>query len=229
MQLYSIRGGNKEDLENKQYNIGVGISLGNKWFTPENIVELVKWSLQYTKENVIVYVADSIHAINLEVRNSISYERALKKTNIDGDNILKQVMGLVNEQLPESDSKKVLYVKWSSFVDESYKAKLNYLYELYKNNEEFKTLIHSVVNSFLSKEERKFKDRQINRFGDYLIEEIPEHINRVNMAGIRCDAYVYPENAKFPELIEKIQKGEIFPEIKKNIMDTEPKVFMEVR
>ena len=33
MELYKIRGGNKEDLENKKYTLSVGISLGNKWFT----------------------------------------------------------------------------------------------------------------------------------------------------------------------------------------------------
>ena len=79
MKLYSIRGGNEFDLNAKKYNIGVGISLGNKYFTPENIAEAVRWSLQYSRESVIVYVADSIHAINLEVRSRITFEKAEKK------------------------------------------------------------------------------------------------------------------------------------------------------
>lgn len=49
------------------------------------------------------------------------------------------------------------------------------------------------------------------------------------MKGVVCDAFTYPFDGELPELTEKIQNGEIFPEIKENIMDTEPKVFLEVR
>jgi hypothetical protein len=48
MKLYSIRGGTVKELNEKQYQIGVGVSLGNKWFSIENTAELVKWSLQNT-------------------------------------------------------------------------------------------------------------------------------------------------------------------------------------
>jgi len=91
MELHRIRGGNKEELEARAYTIGVGISLGNKWFTPENILGLVIWSLQYTRENVIVYVADSIHAINEEVRGKMSPERAMERSLKKISNSLKKI------------------------------------------------------------------------------------------------------------------------------------------
>ena len=46
MQLHKIRGGDKEQLEKGEYTICVGISLGNRWFTTENIIELIRWSLK---------------------------------------------------------------------------------------------------------------------------------------------------------------------------------------
>jgi len=46
MKLYKIRGGTEEELYKRNYNIGVGISLGNKWFSAENILGLVEWSLK---------------------------------------------------------------------------------------------------------------------------------------------------------------------------------------
>ena len=49
------------------------------------------------------------------------------------------------------------------------------------------------------------------------------------MNGVECDAYVYPFDGELVVLTEKIQRGELFPEIKKAIMDTNPKVFLEVR
>lgn len=42
MKLYTVRGGNKKAVYDKAYTIGVGISLGNKWFSPQNILELIE-------------------------------------------------------------------------------------------------------------------------------------------------------------------------------------------
>ncbi len=97
MQLYRIRGGNEEDLERKKYTIGVGISLGNKWFTVENIVNLTTWALDHTKDKVIIYVADTIHAINIEVRNGISYQESLQKASKQGDKILHEVKACIKK------------------------------------------------------------------------------------------------------------------------------------
>ncbi len=229
MKLYNIRGGNIKDLGDKRYTIGVGISLGNKWFTVENIIELVKWSLSYSKDKVIVYVADSIHAINLEVRSRRSYEYSLKKTLTQGDQVLNDIKKKIESSFSVEEKSRVIYVKWNELVDEKYKQKVKFLKFLYEDNLNFQGAIHTLVKSFTSKEERVFSEDNIHRLGDYVIEEFPEIINRVSMREIVCDAYVYPFDGELPELTEKIQKGEIFPEIKKNVMDTEPKVFLEVR
>ncbi len=229
LNLYRIRGGDEVSLKNKKYNIGVGISLGNKWFTLENIVELVQWSLSYTKDVVIVYVADSIHAINLEIRMDISKEKAQKVADTMGTDILDKVKSELEKVLSPENFKKIKYVKWNEIIDSAYDEKLRYLYLSYNSDSVFKNTIYEIVKDFTSKEARKFNEQQMNRFGDYLIEEFPELLNRVKMAGTRCDAYICPFDSKMTQLVESIQNGEIFPEIKEKIMDTEPKVFLEVR
>lgn len=229
MELYKIRSGTLEELKNKNYTIGVGVSLGNKWFTVENILELTKWSLPLTKDKVIIYVADSIHAINLEVRNGISFDLAHKKANEMGDKILSSVKERIDNELPDEEKNKIIYVKWNEIVDNSYNEKVSYLYGLYENNTEFYDTIKTLVRSFTSKEEKEFSDKEISRLGEYIIEEIPEVICRVPMKGVICDAFVYPYDGELVQFTEKIQKGEIFPEIKETILDTKPKVFIEVR
>ncbi len=229
MQLYKIRGGNIEELNQKKYTIGVGISLGNKWFTLENIIELVEWSLLHTKDKVIVYIADSIHAINLEIRKKISPEKASKLADEMGREVLNEVKSEIKRRFSQEKVEKIVYVRWQDLVGESYRNKLDYLRFFYKKDDEFRNTIHSIIRNFVSKENREFSNDEINRLGEYVIEEMPEVINRVNMAGIICDAYAYPFDGDLARLVEKIQKGEIFPEIKENIMDTEPKVFLEVR
>lgn len=229
MQLYNIRGGDKKDLENKKYTIGVGISLGNKWFTVENIMELIKWALDYSKDNVIIYVADSIHAINIEVRNQISFQKALLKANNLGDRLIQEVKERAEKELLPQEIERLVYLKWDQIINEKFREKITYLNDLYKKNKEFKHAIHSIIMNHVSREKRSFSGVDIDRFGQYIIEELPEILTRVEMGNTICDAYAYPHDGELPKFVEQLQKGEIFPEIKENIMDTEPKVFLEVR
>lgn len=229
MKLYLVRGGTEKELLEKEYNLGIGISLGNKWFTTENIVELTKWTLSYTKDKVIIYVADSIHAINLEVRNNITFEAAKRNVDRKGMQILEDIKKEVEARFSESEKERIMYLRWNDIVDDEYQKKVTYLYKKYKEDVNFANSINNLVREFTNKEERKFSDSQIERLGNYILEELPECLCRVNMGGIVCDAYVYPHDGPVTILVEKIQKGEIFPEIKENIIDTDPKVLIVVR
>lgn len=231
MQLYKARGGTKEALEAKEYNLGVGISLGNKWFTVPNIIELIRFSLAYTRRDVIVYVADSIHAINLEVRKRIKYEKALKIAENMGKDLLRLVEKEVKNTFSPSEIEKVHYVNWNEIASDLYKRKVDYLYNLYNTNPDFKNYLQDIVKGYLSKETspRTFAEEEVNRLAMYIIEELPEQMCRIPLGKYECDAFVYPYDGTIVELSEKIQNGEIFPEIKENILDTKPKVFLEVR
>lgn len=228
MELHTIRGGRREILENRGYTIGVGISIGNKWFNPDNIFELIKWILDWSKDKVVVYVADSIHAINISVRSRRNMDAARKLALKAGDEIFDSVKDKIKELSPEQINR-ILFVKWDEIIDDNYNRKLEYLRGLYSNNSLFKEAIHRIVMSHISKETRQFSDGDIDALGLYIIEELPECINRVKMRGIVVDAYVYPFDGELTKFIEQIQNGEIFPEIRENIMDTDPKVFLEVR
>ena len=229
MEFRSIRSGTKEALESKHYNIGVGISLGNKWFTPENIAQLVKWALQYTKQHVVVYVADSIHAINIEVRDRRSPMSAVKKAMKLGDDILKSVKERVDLELSDADKSRIYYAKWEELHTDEYNKKLEYLYGKYENDTKFKGAVLDLVEGFVSNEVKQFSKEDKVRLGSYIIEELPEIVSRRPIGGIAYDAYAYPHDGELPKFVEMLQSGEIFPEIRENIMDTEPRVFIEVR
>lgn len=229
MELHSIKGGNEAELYSKQYTLGVGISLGNKWFTVENIVKLVQWSFLHTKDYVIVYVADSIHAINIEVRKSCTKEKALRIANKMGDNILQETKDALRKVLDDDLFNKVRFVKWNEIVDDGYKKKLDFLYKMYNENMDFRNAIFSIVKNTVANESRVFTDERLYKFGEYIIEELPEVLTRTPMQGIVCDAYAYPQTGDLVYFVDKLQQGLIFPEIKNVIIDTEPKVFLEVR
>lgn len=231
MKIYKIRGGTLEDLEAKKYNVGVGISLGNKWFTVPNIIELIKFCLVHTKKDVVVYVADSIHAINLEVRKRIKYEKALQMAEQLGTDLLEQVRQEVEKTFPPEEISRIHYVKWSVIANDAFKSKVNFLYDFYKKNDDFRNYLQSIVRKAITKETspRTFSESEILRLTDYIIEELPEQTTRVPMGDFVCDAFSYPYDGDIVELAEKIQRGEKFPEIRDAIIDTEPKVFIAVR
>lgn len=231
MELHKIRGGTKEELDAKKYNLGVGISLGNKWFTIENIVGLIKWCSPRTREYVVVYVADSIHAINIEVRKGYKYEKSINIADQMGTDLLEKVKKEVDRTFYPEEISKIHYVKWDTITNDAFRNKVKYLYDFYERNEEFRNYLQSIVRDFISKETstKTFSESEILRLTDYIIEELPEQTTRVPMGKFSCDAFAYPYDGKIVELSEKIQKGEIFPEIRDAIIDTEPKVFLEVR
>ena len=231
MKIYQIRGGTQEDLENRKYNLGVGISLGNKWFTVPNIIELIRFCLVLTRKDVIVYVADSIHAINLEVRKRITYERALAMADQMGTALLVQIKQEAEKTFSPEELAKIQYVKWDVIADEAYKKKVKYLYNFYETNEEFKNCLRLIVTNALEKESRPrtFSEDEISRLTMYIIEELPERTTRVPMGEFECDAFTYPYDGEIVKLADEIQKGERFPEIRENILDTEPKVFIAIR
>lgn len=229
MELYRIRGGTEAELQAKAYAIGVGISLGNKWFTSESIVELVKWSLPYSRGPVIVYVADSIHAINEEVRSRITPQRAMGRALRKGEKILGEVKEILDKVLSVEDRGRVVYVTWNEIVDAAYEAKMAWLITHFHQYAPFAERIKTIVRNTVSKEERQFSEEEIDKLAMYILYEMPELLVRVPMKGYECDAFVYPFDGELAELAENIQKGVEFPEIKERIIDTKPKVFLEVR
>lgn len=229
MELHKIRGGTIENLESKKYTLSIGVSLGNKWFTVENILELIKWSLPLTKDEIVVYVGDSIHAINLEVKKKISFERALKLAHEMGNELLNQIKKEVSKTFSQEDMSKIKFARWEDLDNEIYKSKKEFLYRFYNSNKDFKDSLESIAKESVVNGKRTYSEKEINRLGMYIVEELPHQLNKIAINRIICDALVYPFDGKIPELVEAIQKGEIFPEIKEKIMDTEPKVFLEVR
>ena len=229
MRLYKIRGGSEESLLQKHYNIGVGISLGNKWFSAENIVGLVEWSLEHTKDFVVVYVADSIHAINIEVRNRKSPEKARETAMRLGDEMLEEVKVLAKSKLTPDQFSKLHFAKWDELFTPAFQEKLDFLNKKYDTDSEFKRAIVELVDGFTSNENRVFSDEDKVKLGSYVIAEFPEILGRTPINGLVFDAYAYPYDGKLPELVENIQKGELFPDVRDKVIDTGPKVMLVVR
>lgn len=229
MQLHLIRGGTHEALESRVYNIGIGISLGNKWFTQEHIFDSVLWALSYTREFVLVYVADSIHAINLETRGRMTKQKALEKATRLGLEMLVTTEKTLASALSDTELKLVRYARWTDITDPNYPMKVAYLLRKYEEDMVFKHFIENLVHEKVSGEKRRFSNEDIHQLGRYIIEELPELVAQVPFCGATLEACMYPFDSSLTKFAEQLQLGTIFPEIKNRLLDTLPKVFLEVR
>lgn len=229
MKLYKVRGGTRENFLNKKYNIAIGASLGNKWFTVDNIIKLVKFILPYVKEHLIIYVADTIHAINIEIRSGRSAKGARKKACKMREDLIKAVKGRVSEELSPEEQQHIYYKMWDDLRTDDYQSKLDYLYDKYNTDAGFRKTILNIINGFLAKESRTFSDSDKEKMGTYIIEELPEMLNRFPIEGLKYDANAYPHDTAVTKLAEDIQRKIKFPEIANKIIDSGNRVFLEIR
>lgn len=229
MEIHTVRGGTKEEFCNGEYNLAVPISLGNRWFTEQSVLELVQFSLPYAKEFLVVYVADTIHAVNIEVRNRRSRNGALRKAKRMGREFLLSVQQTLSANLHVTEKDKVFYKNWDDLLTDDYLKKQKFLYDKYKKDSDFRREIKRLVKNTTSMEEKGFSEEEIEKLGNYIIEELPELLMRVPIDGLQFDANVYPFDNDLLVLVEDIQKGRKFPEIAKEMIDSKNKVFVEVR
>ena len=87
MKIKTFLNTDLKEIMSKKFNIFIGISLGNKYYSKGNIKDYILWALKNTNKGVLVVVADEIHAINYRVLNNYSLERARKVALKKGDEI----------------------------------------------------------------------------------------------------------------------------------------------
>jgi tRNA-dependent cyclodipeptide synthase len=215
VELLKTYGGSAEDLLSKQYNISVGCSLSNKWFTPENVRELTAWAIQHTKERVCIYVADSIHAINIEARGHKTRAAAQRQAKEMGRQFLQDARAAV-AQLP--DVGRVDFSDWSQLETPNYRSDVQFLYDRFDQDDRFRETLVGIVEGFVAKESRQFRDDTKRLMATYILEELPVCLNPSTFFGHEYGAWIYPQDSELSKLMFAIQDGTVFPEIAQRIV-----------
>lgn len=200
----------KEHILNKKFNVLIGISLGNKFFSKENIEAYIKWALDNTKENVVILIPDKIHAINYEVKNNYSKARADKVAFKQGDKIRKICEEFISK-LDKEKSSRIKVLKWQDIETVSYKNMLKVINSEFNSNSDFKNLIIEIVRENVRDEKLNLSDYE--KLAMYVIEELPMLISGVEYDGQLYDLLPYPDLSKIDYLTLDLQEGKNFPNI----------------
>lgn len=228
MKIKTIIGATRKEIESKNFNIFVPISLGNKWFTKENIKRYILWALKYSKEDIVVVIADKLHQINIEVKDHYKPERAKRKVERISMKIEIEIMEIV-ETLRAEEQARIIILRWKNIDQENkYLSMKEEIYSEFHKNKLFREIIVDIVKESVKKlKNRNFNEREILKLSEYVLNELP-----VFLYGVECNhklynLHPYPVFTKICALVNKIQGGD-FPNLYTKI--NKPKgVIVELR
>jgi len=218
MKIQKTLNTTKEEIESKKFNIFIGISLGNKWFTKENLREYLNWALEHTKDKVLFWVGDKIQAINYNVRNknhskyNNNNNRALK----NGLKIKEMLKELIFE-LPKEKQNKIKILRWEEYekFDAFDKKYTPIIYNEFETNPKFLFEILQLIKQLRT--DRKFSDEEYLELSKYLLEEFVGSYSGINYELNYYGMYLYPKESLLHHFIEKLQQGKMFPELNKKL------------
>lgn len=218
MEIKTYLNTTQEEVENKSFNIWVGISLGNKFFIKENIKEYILWAQKNTKDNVLVVVADAIQAYNFEVLDKISFAQAQRKAARLGDVKFNEVKEILS-QLPKEQQQLVNVVRWSETTfDLEYQKNLILVRNEFKTNPEFHQTIIEIVKKGRSDRYStlsKLVPEKLDRLAEYVLNELPHFINGVRGHGNNFvyNLIPYPVLSDLDLLTIGVNNKKLFPEL----------------
>ena len=134
MEAGIVRGGTIEEVKSKKFNIYAGISLGNKWFTKENIKSYILWGLKHTKNRFGIVIADTLQIVNYKVLEHMSEQASTRKALREGDKFIALINEILKE-LPEDKKNLVDIIRWEDLKKDQF-YKIAYPIFLYKFKED---------------------------------------------------------------------------------------------
>ena len=214
MRIATYLNTTESDLQSRKFNIFIGISLGNKYFSKENIKDYLLWALENTKEKVAILIPDKIHSVNYEVRSKYSKERAENLAFREGEKIKEVVENILSEIEPEK-SALVNILKWESIETNEHKSMVEILHKEFENNKDFRNSILGIVKENMQSD--KLTDSDYEKLATYPLEELPMLVSGIEYDGLTYDLLPYPGISKIDHLAIDLQEGKNFPEITKKL------------
>jgi tRNA-dependent cyclodipeptide synthase len=209
-----------EEIKSKKFNIFVGISLGNKYFSKDHLEKYILWALENTKKDVAILIADINHAINYEVFNGLSPKKAIGKAlrkGLEVETILKEII----ETLPKNKQSLVKIAKWDALRNSQiYKKLFPIILDEFKNNTLFYDTIQKIIQESLKERVIGLEKNKLDKVAMYVLDELPILLCGFEFDGRIYDLHPYPGSSSLDDLWMNIREKKIFPNIAEKITST---------
>ena len=211
MRVTNYLNTNENEVSSKSFNICLGFSLGNKYFTYEHKKSFIDWAYKNTKDTIAIIIPDKIQIVNYEVKNKYNPIRAKNVAMRKGLEIEQDVRKICRE-LNISESKFKI-VHWQDLEDEKHLKTVAVLEEEFKNNMKFHEAVIEMVKEPLHIQNLNLAQKDYEKLAQYIINELPMLINGLEINGVWYTLFPYPGFASLDYLALDLQEGKNFPEI----------------
>jgi len=219
----------EEEVEEREYNIFIGISLGVlKPLTKEVAREYIGWALKNTKNKVVILIADEIAKFNYKIFSSYSEGKSEQRAIREGDKYIDFFREIVKEFSAE-EQKKILILRWNDVWNERNEKIRKFLEEEYESNKEFKDNVQFFIKKYADKREKELDEEKLNYLSQYILYELPTLLDGIEYKNEKYRLLLYPtfESSGMSEVVTKIENGKIFPSLKKELNLAEKTVMVE--
>ena len=214
MKIENYFNASKDEIVDKKLNILLGVSLGNKYFTKENLKDYILWSVENTKEKIAILIPDKIHSINYEIKNKYSKQRASQVSYRKGQEIEKIIREIISE-FPKNIQDKIFVVHWEDIEDLRYQIQKTQILEEFENNVEFKREVIDIVRENTNGKALELHD--LEKLALYVLNELPMLISGINYQGNHFGLLPYPGLSKIDYLVFDLQENRRFHDLAKKL------------
>lgn len=223
MKIVKYFGITKQELDQKKFNIWIGISLRSKHFNKENIEKYIIFSLEHTKKDVLVVIADLIEAININILDKYNRSRALKVALRKGDNKEREVREII-AKLPKEKQKLIKIIHWKDITNTKiYKYQLESFFDEFSKKDLFYKKLIELTQKRWEKGPHRLDINRLEKLAEYYMYEIPLFLNGIkynNLTEKQDKKYLlqlYPKLDEFDNFLVDLAEGKSFPEITKKL------------
>jgi tRNA-dependent cyclodipeptide synthase len=191
MEFRDIFNTTREDIEVGNWNPYLGISINNKYFTPEHIAAFASWGAQHCRDGFALLVVDILQRINNEVFDKANVEKAISKAFRQSDVILDACRQAL-ATLPAADREKVVILEWPDIMDAAYCHNTRIVFDNFQNNEAFRNYIVDSVSGNLGSIINRLNEEKRLTLCNYVLYELSEFLCGFVHKGVHYDLCVYP-------------------------------------
>lgn len=192
MKIESLINTTEHDINNRQWNPYLGISINNKTFTLEYITAFMNWAADRAKDCAAVLVVDVIQRINNEVFNRSKPLAAIERTFKKADEIL-QICSEAYATLPSEKKERIVILEWPDIMrDETFLFNSQIVKSAFEENQHFKEVLTGITRRNLGEITARLSEQQIESLSHYLLYELPEVFAGFHHDGIHFNLNVYP-------------------------------------
>ena len=208
----------KESILNKEHNLWIGYSYGNKWFTPENLSALIDIGLEYTKESLLILIPSRLYATNFKYVENLSRAESLRGAFEIGDEHRREIENIVSK-LPKEQQNKIIIANYDEVLTLKFIAQREILMREFSLQKKFYEIVIEIANDILESRGRTInKDRKEN-VALYVLQELPLFLDGVQKVDseIFHTVILYPGLGKLDYLIKSIIEDEDFKMLKEKL------------